>query len=106
MYLPTAAVQAYYSQVSGSSYSSSQAGYIFPCSASLPSLTVSIGGHGFVVPGSNFNYAPTGSGNTCFGGLQENTGLGFTIFGDVFLRSVYAIFDESQGSPRIGFAAQ
>lgn len=37
------AVQAYYSQVSGSSYDSSQGGYVFPCSASLPTLSFKIG---------------------------------------------------------------
>jgi aspergillopepsin I len=51
------------------------------------------------------NYAPI-DGATCFGGLQSNAGIGFSIFGDIFLKSQYVVFDVSQGSPRIGFGQQ
>ena len=62
LYLPSAAVTAYYSKVSGAKYSSSEGGYIFPCSATLPSITLGIGSYKAVVPGSYINYAPaTGS---------------------------------------------
>lgn len=104
MYLPTAAVKAYYAKVSGATYNNAQGGYTFSCSATLPSFTVAIGGASYVVPGSYINYAPV-SGNTCFGGIQENTGIGFSILGDVFLKSVFAVFD-STSSPQIGFAEQ
>lgn len=107
LYLPTATVQAYYKKVSGASYNSAQGGYIFSCTATLPNFNVKIGSGTFTVPGSYINYAPIDStGSQCFGGIQENTGIGFNIFGDIFLKSVYAIFDESQGSPRLGFAEQ
>ena len=72
LYLPSAAVTAYYAQVSGASYSSAQGGYIFPCSATLPSITLGIGSYQAVVPGSYINYAPatgncefSSSSNTC-----------------------------------------
>ena len=62
LYLPTAAVSAYYAKVSGAKYVSSQGGYTFPCSATLPSITLGIGSYRAVVPGSYINYAPaTGS---------------------------------------------
>lgn len=37
------AVDAYYAKVEGASYSSSQGGYVFPCSATLPSLSFKVG---------------------------------------------------------------
>lgn len=64
-----------------------------------------IGDYHAVIPGEYINYAPVSDGgDTCFGGIQGNQGLGFSIFGDIFLKSQYVVFD-SQG-PRLGFAAQ
>jgi aspergillopepsin I len=58
-----------------------------------------------VLPSEHLNYMPATRDNaTCFGGIQSNNGLGFAIFGDVFLKSQYVVFD-SEG-PRLGFAAQ
>jgi len=71
----------------------------------LPNFNVAIGGKTFVIPGSYINFAPT-SGSQCYGGIQSNDGIGMSIFGDIFLKSVYAIFDQTQSSPRLGFAAQ
>ena len=88
------------------SSSSSQGGYIFPCSATLPDLTLGVGSYHAVVPGEYLNYAPA-TGSSCFGGLQLNTGIGMSIYGDVFLKSQFVIFDASDASsPRLGFAAK
>lgn len=102
MLLPDAAVTAYWNQVPGSSNSASDGGYIFPCSATLPSFSVTINGYKAVVPGSYMNYSPA-SGSSCFGGIQSNSGIGFSILGDVFLKSQYVVFDSN--GPQIGFAA-
>ncbi len=60
-----------------------------------------------IVPGSYMNYAPTNSTNVyCFGGIQSNSGIGLSIFGDIFLKSQYVVFDQTQSSPRIGFGQQ
>lgn len=68
---------------------------------------MSIGGKTFTIPGSYINYAPVDSaGRQCFGGIQSNDGVGMSIFGDIFLKAVYAIFDQTQSSPRLGFATQ
>ncbi|KJY01113.1 Aspartic protease pep1 like protein [Zymoseptoria brevis] len=107
VYLPTDVVTAYYSKLSGAAYDSNQGGYTFPCSRSPPNFNVKIGAQTFTIPGSYIKYAPVdSSGTTCFGGIQRNTGIGLTIFGDVFLKAVFAVFDVSTGSPRLGLAPQ
>lgn len=100
-------MKGYYAQVRGANFDQQQGGYVYPCDSTLPDFNVAIGGKVFTVPGSYVNFAPVTDGSsTCFGGIQEDTGIGFSIFGDVFLKAVYAIFDNSQSSPRLGFAAQ
>ncbi|MCJ1355514.1 MAG: Type I transmembrane sorting receptor [Icmadophila ericetorum] len=104
LYLPSAAVTAYYKKVSGSSYNSDQGGYVFSCSATLPSITLGIGSYKAVVPGSYLNYAPISS-TQCFGGIQSNTGIGFSIYGDIFLKSQFVVFNGAS-TPQLGFAAK
>ncbi|KAL5363386.1 aspartic peptidase domain-containing protein [Aspergillus floccosus] len=103
--LPDDVVQAYYKQVSSAKNDQQAGGWVFPCSTELPTFTVAIGSYNAVIPGKHINFAPITDGSqTCFGGIQSNQGMGFSIFGDVFLKSQYVVFD-SQG-PRLGFAAQ
>lgn len=103
IYVPDAVVTAYYKGVSGASYDSSQGGYTFPCSADLPDLTLGVGSYKAVVPGEYINYAPA-SGSKCFGGVQSNSGIGMSIYGDVFLKSQFVVFDATKSTPRLGFA--
>lgn len=104
LYLPQSAVTAYYSRVSGAAYDSYQGGYTFPCSSGLPSITLGLGSYRAVVPGSYMNYAPVSS-TRCFGGIQANTGIGFSIYGDIFLKSQFVVF-QGTSPPRLGFAAK
>lgn len=97
-----AANEAYYNQVSGASYSNEYGGYVFPCSATLPSLSFKIGPTAYAtIPGSLLNYA-TASGSTCYGGLQSAGGGSQNIYGDVFFNAYYGVFDTS--GPSFGFA--
>lgn len=53
----------------------------------------------------------SGASGTCFGGLgpigQIGSGGGpAAIFGDVFLKAAFVVFDNSQSTPRLGFAPQ
>lgn len=98
--------RAYYIQVPEAHLNHQAGGYVFPCSSTLPSFTVSLGNsYKAVVPGEYINFSPLQEGSElCFGGIQENEGLPFSILGDVFLKSQYVVFD-SRG-PRIGFAEQ
>ncbi|KAL6237264.1 aspartic protease pep1 [Aspergillus navahoensis] len=95
----------YYSQVPFAYNNFFYGGWTFPCSTRLPSFTVTINGYDAVIPGEHIKYAPVTDGSsTCFGGIQENQGLPFSILGDVFLKSQYVVFD-SEG-PQLGFAPQ
>ena len=106
LYLPTDIVDSYYSNVDGAQNDQQEGGYTYPCSADLPDFTVTIGGYNAVVPGSYVNYAPVdASGETCFGGIQSSDGIGFNIFGDIFLKSQFVVF-KGGDSPQLGFAAQ
>ena len=115
-------VSAYYAQVQGSQNSQEQGGYIFPCSATLPDFTVTISGYDAVVPGSLINFAPVDGTSEfdlaagseqcansfldCFGGIQSDSGVGQAIYGDIFLKSQFVVFDRTQDTPRLGFAAK
>ena len=104
--LPDDIVSAYYAQVSGAQNSQADGGYVFDCSSTLPSITLGIGGYMAVVPGDYINYAPVSAGSSsCFGGIQSNSGIGFTIFGDIFLKSQFVVFN-GDTSPQLGFAAK
>ncbi|RFU30355.1 hypothetical protein B7463_g5970, partial [Scytalidium lignicola] len=96
------AVDNYYAQVSGASFNSRQGGYIFPCSATLPSLSFRIGTSAYAtVPGSLINFQDLGNGQ-CFGGLQSVGGGSQNIYGDVFFNAYYGVF--SADGPQFGFA--
>jgi hypothetical protein len=105
IYADASIVSAYYKKVSGAGYSSGAGGYLVPCSATLPNFTLVINGYRAVVPGSYINYAPYSS-QYCFGGIQSDAGIGFAIYGDIFLKSQFVVFDRTQSTPRVGFATQ
>ncbi|TGO22853.1 hypothetical protein BPAE_0152g00080 [Botrytis paeoniae] len=93
---------AYYAQVSGAKYSSSYGGYVFPCDATLPTLSFKIGPTDYAtIPGSLMNFAVAG-GNTCYGSLQSVGGGSQSIYGDVFFNAYYGVFNKS--GPSFGFA--
>jgi hypothetical protein len=104
LYLPAAQVKAYYAKVSGSSNSNAAGGYIFPCSATLPSFTFGAGSYRGVVSGANINYGVY-SGSSCFGGIQSDAGIGMAIWGDILIKSQFVVFNQAS-SPQVGFAAK
>jgi hypothetical protein len=103
--LPDSVVTAYYEQVSGAKYDSSQGGYVFPCSITLPNFVVGIGSTRITIPGKYINYAPIDStGRTCFGGVQNDSGIGFAIYGDIALKAAFVVFDG--GKTQLGWASK
>ncbi|KAF2874220.1 aspartic peptidase domain-containing protein [Massariosphaeria phaeospora] len=107
LYLPAVIVQDFYSQIEGSTDSATEGGYIFPCDAMVPDLSITVGGIPQIVPGEHIIWAPVDEAKTmCFGGVQDGTGIAsFSIFGDIFLKSKYVVHELSE-TPRLGFAQQ
>lgn len=107
LYLPADIATAYWAQVSGSEDSSTYGGYVFDCSAasSLPDFKYQIGTATYTLPGSYINFAPADdAGTKCFGGLQPNTDVGLSIFGDILMKSAFIVFDGENN--QVGFAAK
>jgi len=93
-------VVAYWNNVQGAQLNDEAGGVIFPCNADLPDVQVAIGDSLATVAGANMNFANVGSDSQtgesyCFGGLQSSAGLPFSIYGDVFFRSQFVVFDGS-----------
>ncbi|KIX05418.1 uncharacterized protein Z518_06290 [Rhinocladiella mackenziei CBS 650.93] len=96
-------VDDYWSNVEGAQYDTAQGGYVFPCASPLPDFALRIENHLATVPGSYLNFAPIDD-STCFGGMQANDGIGFSIFGDVFIKSQFVVFDK--GNSSLGVASK
>ncbi|CAJ2509539.1 Uu.00g145650.m01.CDS01 [Anthostomella pinea] len=104
--LPAAVVKNYYSKVSGSSNSNTYGGYVFSCTATLPTFTYVVGTKSIVISGDIMNYAPVEDGSsTCYGGLQSSAGIGINIFGDIALKAAYVVFNGAS-TPQLGFATK
>ncbi|KIW21470.1 hypothetical protein PV08_02050 [Exophiala spinifera] len=100
-------VVGYWNNVEGAQLNQQAGGVIFPCNAELPDLQVAIGNHLATVAGDNMNFANVGTDTQtgqdfCFGGLQSSQGLPFSIYGDVFFRSNFVVFDGA--GPSTSFA--
>jgi len=97
-----ATCKAIYAQIPNSTYDSTQQGYIFPSSTTadqLPVVTFAVGNTQFTINKEDLAFADAGNGNV-YGGIQSRGTMTFDILGDVFLKSIYAIFD--QGNQQFG----
>ncbi|CAK7273385.1 hypothetical protein SEPCBS57363_005626 [Sporothrix epigloea] len=100
--LPSSVVKAYYKKVSGSSYSDTYTGYVFPCGTTTPSFTFGVGSLHIEIPGDYMSYAAANDdGTTCYGSLQKSDGT--NVFGDIALKSAFVVFNGAS-SPTIGWA--
>ncbi|KJX92217.1 hypothetical protein TI39_contig5889g00004 [Zymoseptoria brevis] len=94
--------EAVYGAIPGATKSTQQQGWVFPTStdlSSLPTVRLAIGDTLFTINPEELPFQDLGDG-TFYGGIQSRGDQTFDIYGDVFLRSVYAIFD--QGNTRFG----
>ncbi|KAF2857454.1 acid protease [Piedraia hortae CBS 480.64] len=88
-----------YAQIEGAQESSTQQGWVFPTSATIPQIGLQLGNKTFYITEQAMKFQDLGDG-TYYGGIQSVGDLGMDIWGDVWLRGVYAIFD--QGNMRFG----
>ncbi|CAO2654839.1 Nn.00g115720.m01.CDS01 [Neocucurbitaria sp. VM-36] len=94
---------AYYQQVQGAQLNAQVGGYIYPCAATLPDVSVAIGDSYMAkIPGNQITFANVDDANTtCFGGLQGNQGAGLQIFGDTMFKAQFVAFNG--GNQSLGF---
>ena len=98
--------KAYYAQVQGAQLVQNE-GYTYPCSANLPDFGVAVGQHMATIKGADLTFTTVdNAGTTCFGGIQPNAvvagGVNVQVYGDVFLKAVFAVFD--MGNKQFGVA--
>ncbi|KAI8942537.1 hypothetical protein NX059_000599 [Plenodomus lindquistii] len=95
--------EAYYSQVQGAQLNQQVGGFIYPCDAVLPDISVAIGDSYMAkIPGNQVTFAAVDQGNTtCFGGVQGNQGAGMQIFGDTMFKAQFVAFNG--GNQSLGF---
>lgn len=92
-----------YGAIPGAKQSAQQQGWVFPKDTpaeSLPTVSFAVGGKLYNVKKEDLAFQDLGDG-TVYGGIQSRgSQQDFDILGDVFLRGIYAIFD--QGNTRFG----
>lgn len=91
--------EALYAQIEGATYNEEYQGYLIPDGASLPDFSVAIGSTQFTIQKEDLLFSSAGEG-MWYGGVQSRGDNTFDILGDVFLKSVYAVWD--QGNRRFG----
>jgi len=94
-------VSAIYGAIQGATFDDQQGGWKYPSDAKIPTVQFAVGDVLYTVKPEDFAFGEADSGFT-FGGIQSRGDLGFDILGDVFLKSVYVVFN--QGETTVGVA--
>ncbi|KAJ2977262.1 hypothetical protein NUW58_g7866 [Xylaria curta] len=104
--LPKDVVKAYYSTVPNATYNE-EFGYFFPCAVLPPKFVLGIGAARITIPSEYIRYSVADElSRECFGGLQPDDRIGFSILGDVVLKSAFVVFDATPDKPRLGLATK
>ncbi|KAK4216041.1 hypothetical protein QBC37DRAFT_106610 [Rhypophila decipiens] len=107
--LPQSITSAYYAAVPSAQESLETGGWVFYCNETLPDLTLNIGTYKAVIQGELINFAPADThsfetATVCFGGIQSAEGFPFAIYGDIWFKSQFTVFQAGPGEPKLGFA--
>ena len=111
-------MQQIYAAIDGATLDDEQGGYVYPSDATVPTVQFAVGDSLFTVNPEDFAFGDAGNGMT-FGGvsrfslsqvlyahallkIHSRGSNPFDILGDVFLKSVYVVFDQS--NTQIGMA--
>ncbi|KAI1766527.1 secreted aspartic proteinase precursor [Hypoxylon sp. FL1150] len=107
-FAPDEAVSTYFASVPGATYSWKEYGYVLPCNSTPPDFIYELGDKNGgkvtgTVPGAYLVYAHS-TNESCYAGLQSLGEFSAMegIFGDVFLKSGFAVFDI--GNKKFGMA--
>ncbi|KAF9507356.1 hypothetical protein BS47DRAFT_1422053 [Hydnum rufescens UP504] len=95
-----AALDAIYRPIPGARIDHS--GWIVPTKSRPPDISFSVAGVFFAIAGEDLKFADAGGGMS-FGSIQSRGQNRQDILGDVFLKRVLTVFDQTPGHPRIGF---
>ncbi|KAI0737753.1 acid protease [Daedaleopsis nitida] len=94
-------VDEIYGAIEGATFDNEQGGYKFPTNATIPDISFTVGKTLYKVSPKDIAFGDAGDGFV-FGGIQSRGNLDFDIFGDVFLKAVYVVFN--QGESTVGLA--
>ncbi|CAE6523642.1 unnamed protein product [Rhizoctonia solani] len=95
-------VEKLYSKIEGATYDEDQGGYIFPTKAEIPHLAFCVGRWLFTIPGYELSFSEMGNGMS-YGAVQSRGQNRQDILGDIWLKHVYVVFEQSE-NPRVGVA--
>lgn len=76
--------------------------WVFPVKATVPSIILPVGDFNIEITPQDLKVDVTPNGEYFIGALQSSGGTPWDVFGDYWLRNVYAIFDASGSQPRFG----
>lgn len=111
--LDDACVKAIYDKIPGARYDPEAMGYVIPADIqeeALPSIGLEVKGKIFAIEKEDLGFSIFRDG-WVYGGIQSRGNLPFDLFGECFLKSVYAIFelgrhDEPKMARRFGVTAR
>ncbi|OQV10059.1 hypothetical protein CLAIMM_14107 [Cladophialophora immunda] len=89
-------VEQIYSGIPGAKYDESQQGWLIPSttpSDKIPNVAFAVGDAEIVIEPEHIAFAPLENTGMVFGGIQGRGKLPYNIYGDTFLKCVYAVFD-------------
>ena len=110
--MPQDVLDAYYKQVPKSRNDKNLGGYVYPCGTKLPDFEIGFGSapneFTATIPSTYMDYGNANSDDpkTCFGAMQVMS-IGDSldaIYGDIFLKAVFTVFEAKDDKPRLGFA--